>query len=205
MAEKKSLILYYEYEKQFALLSDSQLGRLIRSMLDFEIYGEVPDFSDDPALEMTFSFISAQLERDKSKYEQKCAVNAANGKKGGRPSKQSVSDKTRRFSNKPKKADEDKEEDKEEDNEEVKDIKPTRHKYGEYKNVLLSDDEIEKLKIEIPDYQSYIERLSGYMASSGRTYKNYLATIRNWARKDGEKDRTTDNTPSISAEDGVHL
>lgn len=66
-------------------------------------------------------------------------------------------------------------------------IKPVRHRYGEYKNVLLSDKEIDKLKAEIPNYQRYIENLSSYMMSTGKTYKSHLATIRNWARKDGVK------------------
>ena len=63
-----------------------------------------------------------------------------------------------------------------------------RHKYGEYKNVLLSDEDIEKLKTEFPnDYEERIERLSGYIAQSGKSYKSHLATIRNWARKDESK------------------
>ena len=63
--------------------------------------------------------------------------------------------------------------------------KPVRHKYGEYKNVLLSDEDMEKLKAEFPsDYLERIERLSGYIASTGKSYKNHLATIRNWAKKD---------------------
>lgn len=63
---------------------------------------------------------------------------------------------------------------------------PVRHKYGEYNNVLLSDEEMEKLKSEFPnDYQKRIEDLSGYMESNGKSYKNHLATIRNWARRDG--------------------
>lgn len=62
---------------------------------------------------------------------------------------------------------------------------PIRHKYGEYKNVLLSDEDIEKLKMEFPnDWEDRIERLSSYVASTGKSYKNHLATIRNWARKD---------------------
>ena len=70
--------------------------------------------------------------------------------------------------------------------------KPTRHKYGEYKNVLLSDDEYAKLVSEFPnDYEQRIERLSGYIASTGKTYKNHLATIRNWAKRDGEKKTQT--------------
>ena len=63
-----------------------------------------------------------------------------------------------------------------------------RHKYGQYKNVLLSDDEVEKLKTEFPlDWQDRIERVSEYCASKGKTYKDYLATIRSWARKDRQK------------------
>lgn len=62
---------------------------------------------------------------------------------------------------------------------------PTRHKYGEYKNVLLSDQELEKLKSEFPsDWQKRIENVSEYCAASGKTYKNYLAVIRKWAKKD---------------------
>lgn len=65
--------------------------------------------------------------------------------------------------------------------------KPVKHKYGEYNNVLLTDDELEKLKNEYPDYQERIERLSSYVASTGKSYKSHYATIRNWARKDAEK------------------
>jgi hypothetical protein len=66
--------------------------------------------------------------------------------------------------------------------------RPVRHRYGQYQNVLLSDEEMEKMKNEFPnDYQSRIERLSEYMASTGKIYKNHLATIRSWARRDGQK------------------
>ena len=82
------------------------------------------------------------------------------------------------------------EEDKDKDKE--KDIdkenkKKTRRKYGEYNNVLLSDEDMEKLQSEFPDWQERIERLSSYIASKGTSYKNHLATIRNWARKDKEQ------------------
>lgn len=64
---------------------------------------------------------------------------------------------------------------------------PSRHRYGMYQNVLFSDAELEKLRTEFPsDYQNRIERLSEYMASSGRRYKNHLATIRSWARQDAK-------------------
>lgn len=59
-----------------------------------------------------------------------------------------------------------------------------RHKYGEYNNVLLTDEQMAKLQAEFPDWQERIERLSSYMASHGKSYKDHLATIRNWAKKD---------------------
>ena len=62
--------------------------------------------------------------------------------------------------------------------------KPVKHKYGEYQNVLLTDDELEKLKTEYFDYDERIERLSSYIASTGKKYKSHYATIRNWARND---------------------
>jgi len=86
--------------------------------------------------------------------------------------------------------DKDKEEDKDVDKEikNIKERRPIRHKYGEYNNVLLSDADLEKLKNEFPqDWQGRIENLSSYIASTGKSYKNHLATIRNWARKETER------------------
>ena len=72
----------------------------------------------------------------------------------------------------------------------VKNTKPVKHKYGEYQNVLLTDDELQKLKTEYSDYEQRIENLSSYVESTGKKYKSHYATIRNWARKDAEKPGT---------------
>lgn len=63
--------------------------------------------------------------------------------------------------------------------------------YGCYGNVKLSDTDLSKLKAEFPaDWQERIDRLSTYMDGSGKSYKNHLATIRNWARRDAERGMT---------------
>lgn len=98
-------------------------------------------------------------------------------------------------------SEEDKEEDKEKDINNIiisasgepdppvkKKSKPVKHKYGEYKNVLLTDDELSKLKAEYSDWEERIENLSSYVASTGKTYKSHYATIRNWARKEAKKE-----------------
>lgn len=77
-----------------------------------------------------------------------------------------------------------------ESSENEKPTKPVKHKYGEYANVLLSDAELEKLTAEYPDINQRIERLSGYIASTGKKYKSHYATIRNWAKKDQEQPKT---------------
>ena len=43
---------------------------------------------------------------------------------------------------------------------------------------------LEKLKIEFSDWSERIERLSEYMSSKGESYKNHLATIRSWSRRE---------------------
>lgn len=79
--------------------------------------------------------------------------------------------------------DKDKEGDKEKE-EDKRDIKPSKQKYGEFANVLLTEDELQKLKSEYSDYKAYIERLSAYIAQTGKRYKSHYATILNWIRRD---------------------
>ena len=60
-----------------------------------------------------------------------------------------------------------------------------KEKFGEFENVLLSNEEFEKLKSKLgAETESYIERLSSYIASSGKKYKSHYATILSWTQKD---------------------
>ena len=60
--------------------------------------------------------------------------------------------------------------------------------YGRYQNVILSDKDLSELQEELPDlWQTYIDRLSEYMASTGKQYQNHAATIRRWAAEDRKK------------------
>jgi predicted phage replisome organizer len=83
------------------------------------------------------------------------------------------------------------------DSDEPQPPKKVKHKYGEYNNVLLTDDELSKLKTEYSDYEERIERLSSYIASKGTKYKSHYATIRNWARKDKEQPKKSSYQESI--------
>lgn len=62
-----------------------------------------------------------------------------------------------------------------------KKTKPTKHKYGEYKKVLLTDDEFNKLKEEYPNsHMVIIQYLDEYKEMYGKTYKNDYLAIKKW-------------------------
>lgn len=56
---------------------------------------------------------------------------------------------------------------------------------GEFKNVLITEEELEKLKERFPyDWKDKINNLSAYIDSKGKRYKSHYATILVWAKKD---------------------
>lgn len=69
---------------------------------------------------------------------------------------------------------------------------------GEFQNVFLSEEELAALQGDFPSrWEEYINRLSSYMASSGRHYANHCATLRKWLDEDnrgkGVKTYTTED------------
>lgn len=63
-----------------------------------------------------------------------------------------------------------------------------KRKFGENQNVFFTDEQYEKLKADFPnDYSIRIQKLDDYIASTGKKYKDCLATLRNWARREGYK------------------
>ena len=62
------------------------------------------------------------------------------------------------------------------------------HAYGRYQNVFLTDEELADLQASFPTvWGQYIEKLSEYMASTGKRYQSHAATIRRWAGEDAKK------------------
>lgn len=58
---------------------------------------------------------------------------------------------------------------------------------GNSQNAFLLDSELAELQSTYPDqYEDYINRLSAYMASSGKHYANHYATIRKWLDEDSK-------------------
>ena len=60
--------------------------------------------------------------------------------------------------------------------------------YGSFHNVHLEKHELDELKRLLPyDWEDWIERLSKFIASSGRKYENHFATICLWAERNQSK------------------
>ena len=56
--------------------------------------------------------------------------------------------------------------------------------YGKFQNVFLSDGDMDSLRQTVPQLREYIERLSAYMQSTGKSYADHAATIRSWYLRD---------------------
>ena len=69
----------------------------------------------------------------------------------------------------------------------VRESEEKKHPHGEYNNVFLTEAELQKLQAEFPDYQNRIERLSEYMESTGKKYRNHYVTIKSWSKNDFQK------------------
>ena len=62
---KNSFLVYHDYKERFDLLSDEELGKFLHGLMEYEIDGVIPEFQG--MLKMAFSFVKAQLDRDKKK------------------------------------------------------------------------------------------------------------------------------------------
>lgn len=101
MGNKGSFVFYTEYREHLSMLPPEQVGELMFALMDYQETGEVPDLPKGSALAMCFSFIKARMDKDNSKYEEKCERNRSNGKKGGRPIKEAEISETEANPNKP--------------------------------------------------------------------------------------------------------
>lgn len=82
--DKNSFLIYLDYEEQFNLLTDEQVGQLMRAIIKYEktgeITGEITDL--DGMTKMAFSFIKTQLDRDREKWQEEKKKRSEAGKRG---------------------------------------------------------------------------------------------------------------------------
>jgi hypothetical protein len=84
----ESFNAYHSYLTAIEPLNDAERGRLFTALLIYSSTGEVPDLRGNERF--VFPQMKWQIDRDKGNYNDFCARQSENGKKGGRPKKPSV-------------------------------------------------------------------------------------------------------------------
>lgn len=153
------------------------------------------------------------IDSSKKRYD----INKRNGSKGGRPpkaKKQSVTE-----TENPLVLEAENPEQKPYDNDYVygnsnendtysqtsKSQKLKKKKYGQYQHVLLTDEDLEKLKEKYPsNWETWIDALDEGIELKGYTYKNHYLAIVKWANRDSGNNkgiRDSSNYENLKPED----
>lgn len=196
-------MLFTDQREYISLLDDAQQAELLRALYAYAA-GEEPQITDKITV-MAFTIIRQSIDRVWSKN----AALAENGRKG-RQSKdkqnEASASKTEQNEANPSK---DKQVQANESKSPIKNkyeikseyeregdiapaqarAKPPKKKYGQFQNVLLTDEEYTKLVEHFGSQEiaaTWIDRLDEYIGSKGAKYKSHYITILNWERKDAE-------------------
>ena len=79
---KNSFIVYHNYRDKLKSLTDAQIGKLFKAMLDYSITGNEPKLSG--VLKVAFQFIKVTMDEDKQKYDSICEKRRENASLGGK-------------------------------------------------------------------------------------------------------------------------
>lgn len=169
---------YHSYLDSMRNLSDAECGRLFRALLQYSAGDKSINLQGRESI--AFDFMAVQIDRDKQSYLEKCEKNRENGAKR---TQANGSERKRTVANGSQGKGEGEEKEKEKGNLEKKKLKEKKA-YGSFQNVLLSEDEVEKLKDKFWDWESRIEDMSLGIESKGYKYSSHYAAILKWAEKE---------------------
>lgn len=217
MAEKKSFIVYHSYRECIEDLTDEEVGKLFKAMLEYSQKGEVPEMAKP--LKVAFRFIRLQMDADEEKYTNECNRRSAAGAKGGAPrgNQNARKNKQKQAEVVLEKMKQAEQTDDEDENEVLPDgNKKEREKegaaakerngdygiYGEFKKVMLTEEEYAKLaeRIGKSSREDYIARLDGWLAE-GHAKKNHYVTILNWWRRNENERREKEKHQNYSEQE----
>lgn len=181
---KGNFLLSDEWKAMFVNLPDAEAGQLIKAAFCYHTGEEVS--IDNPITEAIFQMIKEKIDENEKKYAETCQKRAEAARAKANKSMQMHAN-----ANKSEQMTPDNDSDSDNDTYiNVSNIPPiippqkkqTKHKFGEYKHVLLSDDDHQKLCSEFGEslVQDAIRKVDEYCETSGKTYKNYNLVIRRW-------------------------
>jgi len=180
---REYFLAYHSYLEMFEDLSDTEIGRLFKAVLKYSATKEVSDLRGNE--KFLFKVLKIQIDRDSQKYEEKCETNKRNGALGGKTKneRQILANGSERFLNlavAPKEKKKEKENTKTNIKESIANA-IQKKKLGEFKNVLLTEQEFEKLNSEYGhELSGIIEHLSAYIEMKGYKAKSHYLAIKKW-------------------------
>ena len=187
---KDSFILYTEQKEVIDKLSDEQAGKLIKAIYEYVGTDKLPKL--DAILDIVIIPFKQNIDRNTDKWEKIKQKRSEAGKIGAEMKKQKQANKAN--DNLPKN-DLTKEAINVNDNEFINDnvndifiegnntknsVKASKHNYGEYKNVLLKDEELQSLKKEYPNWEEMIKYLDEYIEMKGYKAKSHYLCLKKW-------------------------
>lgn len=194
--KEHGFLLYTDYADLIRDLPDDKKGVLFQAIMDYARDGVVPEL--DSVTEVYFKFMTAQINRDKERYDEICKKRAEAGRKGGLAKNQKKDESQTQQSEKDsaKKA----------RKQAVKKKEPQKE-YGEF--VKMTQEEYEKLISKYGDQKAkrMIEVLDNYKGANGKTYKSDYRAILNWVAERVESEFKTKkagdfNSGSIEPSEG---
>lgn len=167
MANKKGIIMYYDVLEQLEDFNDKDFRQIIEAVIDYDKNGTLPDFEGEKKI--AFKFIKMSIDRNNEQYNNICEKNRQNAQK--------------RWSNATEVA----------EVEENKSAKQVKHKYGEYQHILLTDDELDRLKKDFgeTDTQKAIKLLDEAIEMKGYKYKSHNLAIRKWVMQEVKRQKSS--------------
>lgn len=187
---KKNFLLSDDWKVLFMGLPDEKAGQLIKAAFRYHTGEEVE--IEDPVLMAIFGMVKEKIDENDARYTEKCARNRQNV--GKRWANESVRNDTTVYDRIPNDTkayepvpndtdnDNDNDKDKEKDSATQSRKRPAKHQYGEYKHILLTDEELEKLNAEygIDKTADAIRWFDSYVEEKGYKCKSHYLAMRRW-------------------------
>ncbi len=196
------LKIFTDFAQSIEPLDDAERGRLFSAMLTYARESRIPELSGNerfvwPTAKLHIDREAAYLEKKRESASLGGRTRQARASAVKHPQASSSIDAQK---DNDKDNDNDKENDKENDKDKEKE-KDKKYFFsaggedvplprGRYANIPLTESQLAQLRAEFPgDFQQRLDRLSEYVAASGKVYQDHLAVLRSWARKDAEEAR----------------
>lgn len=182
---RESIVFYKSFYDAIKGLNYETQSKIYNAIFAYQFDGIESEL--DGVEKAVFTLIKPQLDANNTKYENGCKGKEY-GKLGGRPKKETPKKPLKN----PKQTPNDNENENVNDNE--NDIytlseaqasssdtaKASKHKYGEFKHVLLKDEELQALKRDFANWEELIKYLDEYIEMKGYKAKSHYLCIRKW-------------------------